>query len=382
MWISNSGTTLVILPIALAVSRRLDGDLAPDAHRRFDRAILLAVAYGATAGGLGTYVGTPPNLVFRQRYQQDFQAGLPGGEPAISFLQWMLAFAPLALALGTIFGLVLARGLPRIDGSRTRAAVRAEAQALPAWCLGERLVALIFALAALLWITREPLEVGERTLFGWSVSLWNRDVITDGTVAMALTLLCFVVRVPPAQDMRAGAERSLAAARSVPLLDWREAERRLPWGILLLFGGGFALGEAFRTSGLSTSLGQGLASALGGLAPWVVVLGVCLFVTLVSEFMNNTACAQVLLPILGGMARNLGFSPAALLIPAALAASCGFMMPAGTAPNAIVFATRRIRIGEMVRVGCVLDLVSAVLVTAWVLGIALPSLGIPLKAGP
>jgi sodium-dependent dicarboxylate transporter 2/3/5 len=381
MWISNSGTTLVLLPIALAVSRRLHGELPPESLQRFDRSILLAVAYGSTAGGLGTYVGTPPNLVFRDRYHTDFHAGEPGGPSAISFLQWMLAFAPLAIVLALAFGFVLSRGLPRIDGRRTRDAVRAEAATLPRWCAGEMLVAIAFALAAVLWITREPFDLGGgRELFGWGTwkrADWSKNLLSDGTVAMALTLLCFVVHVPPGPGMRIA-----PGVRKVPLLDWNEAEAKLPWGILLLFGAGFAIGEAFQTSGLSQQLGQGLAHVLDGLPPWSIVFGVFLFVILVTEFVNNTACAQVLLPILGGMARNLHFAPAALLLPAALASSCGFMMPAGTAPNAIVFATRKVPMGDMVRVGFVLDLLSAVIATAWLVLVALPLFGIPLAPSP
>jgi sodium-dependent dicarboxylate transporter 2/3/5 len=383
MWISNSGTTLVLLPIALAVSRRLAGDLDPESHRRFDRAILLAIAYGATAGGFGTYVGTPPNLIFRERYAQDFRAGEEGGPPELSFLQWMLCFAPFALVLAAIVGLVLARGLPRVDGGATREAVRREAAALPPWSLGERLVALLFAAAALLWITREPIEFGDAhgaggtTLFGWA-RLWGEKKpwwISDATVAMAITAACFVIRAPPAVGMAAP-----PGTRTVPLLEWSEAERKMPWGILLLFGAGFALGDAFSTSGLSLALGTGLARSLAGMPGWVVLLGIALFVIVVTEFMNNTACAQVLLPILSSMARSLGLAPAALLLTGTIAASCGFMMPAGTAPNAIVFATRRIRIGEMVRVGLLLDVIAALLVTGWIVLVALPMLGIPLTA--
>jgi len=377
MWISNSGTTLVLLPIALAVSRRLDGELGPEAHRRFDRSILLAVAYGATAGGLGTYVGTPPNLVFRQHYVAQLGAGSPGGPPEIGFLQWMVAFAPLGLLLAVLFGLALARGLPRIDGRATRDAVKAEAATLPRWCAGERIVALFFAVAALLWITREPFEIGGRSLFGWSLAWWPRNWVSDGTVAMTLSILCFAVRVRPAGGMRAP-----PGGRTVPLLEWSETESRLPWGVLLLFGAGFSLGDAFQSSGLSTALGGGLAGAFHRMHPWVMVLTLCLFATLVSEFMNNTACAQLLLPLLAGTAEGLHLPPAALLLPATLAASCGFMMPAGTAPNAIVFATRRIRIGEMARIGFGLDLLAAVLVTAWVALVALPLLGFSLTPGP
>ncbi len=383
MWISNSGTTLVLLPIALAVSRRLEVDLPEEARRRFDRSILLAVAYGATAGGLGTYVGTPPNLVFRERYARDFGAGMAGGPPEISFLQWMAAFTPLALLLALIIGLLLTRGLPRMAGRATREAVRAEAAALPQWSLGEICVTLLFAAAALLWITREPLDLGTTASaaggvhwpFGWSRAWWPKGFITDGTVAMALTTLCFVVHVPPAPGMTVR-----AGVRRVPLLDWSEAEAKLPWGILLLFGGGFALGDAFQSSGLSKTLGEALARSLAGASPWWILLATCLFVIFVSEFMNNTACAQVLLPIFSAVAPLLKLPPAALLLPATLAASCGFMMPAGTAPNAIVFATRRLRMGDMVRIGLVLDLVSALFVTAWMMFVALPLLGIPLSA--
>ncbi|MBM4015466.1 MAG: SLC13/DASS family transporter [Planctomycetes bacterium] len=378
MWISNSGTTLVLLPIALAVGQRLGRELPPAAATRFERAVLLAIAFGATAGGLGTYVGTPPNLVFRERYARDFGAGSVGGPPEITFLDWMVAFAPLALLLSVLIGGVLAIGLPRVDGAATRAVVRAERTLLPPWCAGERLVALLFAAAAVLWITREPFTVGARDWFGWAQASWpggiewKKGTISDGTVAMALVLLCFVVRVRPAVGMR-----EHAAGARVPLLEWNEAERRMPWGILLLFGGGFALGDAFKTSGLSEHLGHALAGALSGTPEFVVVLGTCLFVVFVSEFMNNTACAQVLLPILGAVAPRLGLPPALLLVAATLAASCGFMMPAGTAPNAIVFATRRLRIGDMARVGLLLDLLCALLVTGWLLFVA-PRLGLPL----
>ena len=373
MWISNSGTTLVLLPIALAVGRRIEHDLPPGAKQRVDQAILLAVAFGSTAGGLGTYVGTPPNLIFRERYEADFHVGMAGGAPSISFLQWMVAFAPLALLLAALMGWILGRGLPRLDGRATRDAVRREAAALPRWCLGEALVALLFLAAALLWITRDRAEFGTHIFRGWAEPLFgSKNAVTDATVAMVLTLACFVIRVKPGPGMKApppGESR-------VPLLDWNEAESKMPWGILLLFGAGFALGDAFKSSGLSQALGESLALHLHGWPAPAIVLAICLFVTLVSEFMNNTACAQILLPILSAVSPALGLAPAALLLPATLAASCGFMMPAGTAPNAIVFATRRIRIGPMVRVGLLLDLLCAVVITAWMFLVALPLLGI------
>jgi sodium-dependent dicarboxylate transporter 2/3/5 len=386
MWISNSGTTLVLLPIALAVGRRLAGGLEAGDQRRVEQSLLLAVAYGATAGGLGTYVGTPPNLVFRERYVRDFGAGTPGGPPEISFLQWMLAFAPLALLLAAGIGFVLSRGLPRaVDRGAhgdvsTREIVRRERAALPPWSAGERMVAAIFALAALLWITREPLDVGGHVLFGWSRLFAAKNWVSDGTVAITLCVLCFLLRARPLPDMKPSGPPS--QARTVPLLDWGEAEAKMPWGILLLFGGGFAIGDAFRSSGLSNVLGQSLAHALEGLPGPCVVLGVALFVILITEFMNNTACAQVLLPILSAVAPRLHITPAALLVPATLASSCGFMMPAGTAPNAIVFATRRVAMGTMVRVGLLLDVGSALLVTAWIVWVALPIFGLRLGTLP
>jgi len=388
MWISNSGTTLVLLPIALAVGRRIAGGVAPSERARVEQSLLLAVAYGATAGGLGTYVGTPPNLVFRERYVRDFGAGTPGGPPEISFLQWMAAFAPLALLMAAGIGFVLSRGLPRAadapgDGS-TREVIRRERAALPPWSAGEALVAAIFGLAALLWITREPLDVGGHVIFGWSRLFPAKNWVSDGTVAITLCMLCFVVRARPLAGMAPppAAARAGASARTVPLLDWDEAEAKMPWGILLLFGGGFAIGDAFRSSGLSNVLGQALAGGLAGLPGPLVVLGVALFVILITEFMNNTACAQVLLPILSAVAPRLHLTPAALLVPATLASSCGFMMPAGTAPNAIVFATRKVAMGAMVRVGLLLDVGSALLVTAWIVWVALPIFGLELGAPP
>lgn len=376
MWISNSATTLVLLPIALAVCRRLERDgsaagVDDRERRRTDRSLLLAVAYGATAGGLGTYVGTPPNLVFRQRYAEDFGAGTEGGPSPISFPEWMVAFAPLAVLLALVIGLVLAAGLERRDGGATRAAVREEAARLPAWCAGERLVAALFACTALLWITRERLELGERRWFGWAEAWWAKGSVTDATVAITLLILAFTLRAKPAPGMTAP-----PGARTVPLLEWREAESKMPWGVLLLFGAGFALGQAFHVSGLGEELGRALADGMEGASRWALVLVLTLSVILISEFMNNTACAQVILPILAAVAPRLDIPAPTLLVAATLASSCGFMMPAGTAPNAIVFATGRIRIAEMVRVGIVLDLLSAALVTAWILAVA-PRLGVP-----
>lgn len=315
MWISNTATVLMLLPVALAVLEdSRDDDLAV--------ALLLGTAYAASIGGLGTPIGTPPNVIFMGVYTETVGTSL-------SFLDWMQVGVPVVLVM-----------IPVAWWSLTRKLGPPERLSLPpvgAWTTAEKRVMLVFALTAAAWITRTA------PLGGWGRWL---DVTTagDATVALSAVVVCFLV-----PDGRGGR-----------LLDWETAER-IPWGLLILFGGGIAIAQAFQASGLAEILGAGLA----GLADWPMLpmmLGIALGVTFLTEATSNTATATLLMPVLAAAGLAAGMEPAYLMIPAAMSATCAFMLPVATAPNAVVYGTGRVRIPRMAAEGLRLNLAGAVII--------------------
>jgi sodium-dependent dicarboxylate transporter 2/3/5 len=327
MWISNGATTLMLLPVALAVLDQAGADRA-----RLALPLLLAIAYGANIGGIGTPVGTPPNLIFVASYER------ATGEPW-SFLRWMSVGVPVIALFVPLAWRWLVRDL--------RLAAKLEIPDPGPWRPAERRVLIAFAVTALLWITRaEPFGGWS----GWLEALWGHDgaeLVGDETVALAMLVAMFMI--PDGSGGR--------------VLTW-EHTREVPWGLLLLFGGGLALGDAFAASGLSRAIG----SLLEGLTAWSVLpmlIALCAVVTLLTEFTSNTATAAILMPILAATAGSAGMDPALLMLPGALSASYGFMLPVGTAPNAIVYGTGLVPIRAMLREGLVMD-VMGVLVIALV----------------
>lgn len=317
MWISNTATALMLLPVAIALVQQAEDE-------RLAMPLLLAVAYGANIGGVGSPVGTPPNLIFLAQYEA--ATGQHFG-----FLNWMKIGVPVSLLLAPLAAMWLSRGV--------RGCPPVRLPELGPWRKAEGRVLAVFALTALLWITRaEPAG-------GWQAFVadywgYKGELIGDSTVALAMVALMFLL--PDGEGER--------------LLDWKTAEE-LPWGILLLFGGGIAIADAFSSTGLSAAIGQGLAP----LAAWPPVLTVfaLTFVTVfLTEVTSNTALATLLMPILAGAAAGAGVKPELFMVPATLAASLGFMMPVGTAPNAIVFGTKRVTMQQMVREGFAINLMA------------------------
>ncbi|HUQ72437.1 MAG TPA: SLC13 family permease, partial [Planctomycetaceae bacterium] len=246
---------------------------------------------------------------------------------------------------------------------------------------GERWMSAIFLVTALLWLSRTGLDAGESfQLPGWNTLgdrwlMWlgvgkPRDFINDSTVAMGMAILMFVIPL-----------RTEPKGPFVPLMDWQTASR-LPWGILLLFGGGFAIAEACRTTGLAEWTGVWLATSVRGLPTWLIIAVICLLVTFLSEFTSNVATANALLPIIAGLAVALGIDPRLLMLPATLAASCGFMLPIGTPPNAIVFGSGRIRITQMAGYGFLLDIIGVALIVAATFTLLVPQLQIDTQRIP
>lgn len=315
MWISNTATALMLLPVALAVLEQTD--------RKMDIPLLLGIAYAASIGGLGTPIGTPPNLIFMQVHLDRF-----GSSP--SFPEWMSWGLPVVLLLVPLAGLWLTRGV--------RLEQRVVVPSAGRWRSFEKRVLTLFALTALFWITREA------PFGGWSEWL-GLPQANDASVALLAVVL--MAALPNGEGGR--------------LLRW-EAARAIPWGVLLLFAGGIAIANAFIQSGLADHI----AGALGGflhLPAWALVLCLCLAVTFMTEVTSNTATASLLMPLLAATAAAGEMNPMLLMVPAVLSASCAFMLPVATAPNAIVFGSGRVRIKDMARAGFVLNLAGAVVIT-------------------
>jgi len=355
MWISNTATTIMMLPIGLAViseTVKLSGK-----ETRFATILMLGIAYGASVGGIATPIGTPPNIVFLGQ----FRKGFPGA-PEISFFDWIKVFLPLTVILIPLVWLVLVKvfGLRSQKVKIGREIIREELGKLGPMESAEKRVLIVFAAAALLWIFRSDIVTGLFTIPGWSRLLPYPDYIHDATVAIFMATILFII---PAGQKYSGQF----------LMDWNTA-LKLPWGILLLFGGGFAIAGGFTVSGLDKLIGMALRPYLV-FHPLIIVFMICLLLTFLTELTSNTATTAALLPVMRGTALALGLNPLLLMIPATISASMAFMLPVATPPNAIVFSSGRIRMGQMVRVGLVLNLVIAVVVAAFVYYLVLPAWG-------
>jgi sodium-dependent dicarboxylate transporter 2/3/5 len=356
MWISNTATAIMMLAIGLAIIGELERTLGRDRTQRLSTALLLAIAYGASVGGMATLVGTPPNLSFVRIFEIIF----PAAEP-IGFGQWMLIGLPLSAVMLLVIWLLLTRVFFRspADLRLSPEAVQSDYRALGPLRFAEAVVLVVFLCTAVLWVFRKDLQLGGLTVPGWAGLLPFPDLLDDGTVAMAMALLLFLIP-SRAADPQAG--------RTVLDLD---VFRRIPWHIVLLFGGGFALASGFQSTGLSGYVGAQFAG-LEGISPPLMIASVCGILTFLTELTSNTATTELVLPILASAATTLGINPLMLMVPATLAASCAFMMPVATPPNAVIFGSGRVRIAEMAKVGLVLNLIGVVTITLvfYILGVA------------
>lgn len=351
MWINSTAATLVMLPIALSL---IDDEDAPaDARRRLTVPLLLGVAYGATIGGMATPVGTPPNLVFIALWKQ-----LYPGQAAIGFGQWMATGLPIAAIFLAIAWLLLTRAVFRLKGDALGSAegVRERLAALGRPSRDEWLAGGVFALVALLWMTGDSLKQGDHVLFtGWRERAAALKEVSDAAVAVMGAVLLFLL--PAGKRMlRRPHDAYSTHEEGRTLMSWTFAEQRVPWGVLLLIGGGFALAAGVDGTGLSNIIGEAMAG-LGSL-PMVLLIGAtALIVCLLSELGSNTATASLTLPILAAMAERWGLEPQSILWPAALGASLGFMLPVASPMQTIVFGTGRIPMRAMVKAGVWMDLI-------------------------
>lgn len=322
MWISNTAATLMLLPVALAVIDSSD-------DKKLALPLLLGLAYAASVGGLSTPIGTPPNLIFMQVYQEN--TGLQ-----IGFVKWMSWALPVVLLFLPIIWLWLTRKLT--DSGHLHLPKVGQ------WTTHEIRVTIVFAITAFLWITRqEPFG-------GWSGWL-GLPQANDASVALLGVVALFII----------------PNGKQEKLLDWKTAQK-IPWGILLLFSGGICLAKAFVASGLSTQLGEQL-SAVTSFSIVGMMLIIALSVTFMTEATSNTATTAMLMPILAATAINADIDPILLMVPATLSASCAFMLPVATAPNTVVFSSGQIATQQMAREGFILNLIGAGLITGvcWLL---------------
>jgi sodium-dependent dicarboxylate transporter 2/3/5 len=362
-WISNAATTMMMLPIATAVLAHFR-EQHPKLEREMAPPLLLAIAHSATIGGLATIVGTPPNAVFVGQMARLFPEA-----PPIGFLSWMMVGVPVTLLMLPLTWFYLVRFASPLWQRRSvldRGAIALQRAGLGPMTTAEKRVTMVFAATAALWMLRSPIETAALSFPGWSGLLAAPRHVGDSTVAVGMALLLFLL-----PSGRKAGER---------LLDWKTAAG-IPWGVLVLLGGGFALADATRETGLATWIGTGLGG-IGGVGPWTKVAVLCLAITFLTEVMTNTALVTIMMPVLAASAVASGTDPLLLMIPCTLSASLGFMMPSGTAPNAIVFSTGHLTVGYMARVGFALNLLSIVVVTLATFALAEPVFGISLGSLP
>ncbi len=379
MWVSNTATTMMMLPIgisvlALVATRKIhaaqgtddtedtgdsDGGSGPVSEmfadkdtKNFATCMMLSIAFAATIGGLATLIGSPPNLILAGFVETSYDG------VTIGFADWMKIGVPLSAAFLVVAWLLLTRviyptKLTDVVGGKD--VIQSELGKLGPMSRGEWTVLAVFVSTALLWVFREPLS-------GWS-ALPVMANLDDAIVAIMAAIALFLLPV------------SRRNGKPIMAMDWRTAQSGIPWGVLLLFGGGLSLAAAVQETKLSEYIGSKVGG-FGVLPTVVMVAAVCLLVLLLTELTSNTATAATFLPVLGGVAVGMDIDPLLVLVPAAFAATCSFMLPVGTPPNAIVFGSGYVTMGQMVRGGAWLNVVGVVLITGaamalggWALGI-------------
>ncbi len=321
MWISNTATTLMLLPVALAT---IEGANNP----RLTSALLLGIAYSASIGGIGTPIGTPPNALFVSTYNEATNSN-------IGFVDWMKWGVPLVILFIPLSMLWITRKLPK--------SLSIEVPKTGQWTTIEKRVMAVFAVTAIAWITRQ------QPFGGWS-NLIGLPNANDASIALLACIAMFII--PDGDKSKPNQGR---------LLNWQTANK-IPWGVLLLFAGGICIAKAFGASGLSALIGDYL-SGVTALPHILVIALIAITVIFLTEMTSNTATTALMMPILAAAALAANIDPALLMVPAAMSASCAFMLPVATAPNAIVYGSEKITIEQMVRTGFALNLIGVVLIT-------------------
>lgn len=329
MWISNTATTVMMLPIALAVSSQFEGGKGMSA---FTSALLLSIAYSASIGGISTLIGTPPNLILAGVVHEIYNV-------EITFTMWMVVGVPVSILLLVVCWFYLTRVLRKseVEMKTGLLSIREELTKLGTISYEEKLIAAVFLLTAAMWVTRS-----------FFIEKFIPE-IDDTIIAILAAVILFLM------PSRNGNQK---------LIEWKDAVK-LPWGILILFGGGIAIAEGFQQSGLADWIADNL-TVLQGLSLFIVLISLVFMVNFLTEITSNLATTSVLLPVLAPLAVALHINPYYLMVGATMAASCAFMLPVATPPNAIVFGSEHLTLKQMMRAGLWMNLISVVVITLFV----------------
>lgn len=347
MWISNTASVMVMMPIGLSIIEEIkEVKGSKNFLSKFAVALMLGVAYSADIGGMATLIGTPPNLVFMEMYHELFPK-----LPAIGFTQWMMMGLPISITFLFTGWLLMTKvifRMPKIKVFKNKNVIKDLLKDLGKLRRDELYSGLVFLTAAILWVTGSDITLSESfTIHGWRSTL-RLEMVSDASIAIATSLLLFMI---PSKDRP-----------KEMLLTWAKV-RELPWGILLLFGGGFAIAGGFNSSGLSNLIGN-LFANLEINDPFLIIIIVCFVLTFLTEITSNTATTNLILPILAKASAVLGLDPRILMIPATLSASCAFMMPIASPTQAIVFGSGHVKIKQMIRAGILFNLWGVIIVTS------------------
>jgi len=343
MWMSNTATAMMMVPVAISIIAKFSELLDKKNARRYSLSLLLGIAYAASVGGIATLIGTPPNLSFSRIFSIIFPYA-----PEISFSQWFVFALPVSIFM-LFAAWVVIYLMYRTDTKNIKAGkdiFKDQYKNLGKASFEENVVFIAFITLALLWIFRSGIKIDNFEIPGWTSFFNDPKFINDGTIAIFIAVILFVIP-----------SRSKPGSR---ILDG-DSIRKLPWHIVLLFGGGFALAQGFTESGLALWFGEQMKD-IASLHPFLIILLIAFFMSFLTELTSNTATTEMLLPILAGMAVAVKVNPLLFMIPATMAASLAFMLPVATPPNAIVFGTNRIRIADMMKTGLILNLTGVIIV--------------------
>lgn len=344
MWMSNTATAMMMVPIAFSIILKLEEGLGKEKVGKYSVGLLLAVAYSASIGGITTLVGTPPNLSFVRISSIIFPK-----MPEISFGSWFVFALPVTIVIFLAAWLLLyfmykpKQGWKNISINEFRDEYKQLGKPKPE----EKIVAVLFGLLIVFWIFRTEIHIQSVVIPGWERLFNHPSFINDGTVAILFSILLFII--------------PSGTKKGEKLMDW-ETAGKIPWGIVLLFGGGFALAQGFVDSGLSVWFGKLLAD-LGEIEPILLTFANVTLMSFLTELTSNVATTEMILPILAGLSTVIKLNPLLLMMPATLAASMAFMLPVATPPNAIIFGTNRIRVIDMVKTGFLLNMLSIIIIT-------------------
>lgn len=346
MWISNTASVMLMMPIGLSIIEEIsETNVSKKFISKFAVALMLGIAYSADIGGMATLVGTPPNMVFSEMYHSLFP-----DLPKVGFTQWMMMGLPISITFLYTGWLLMTKvifRMPKEKLFKSQGIIKESIKKLGKLRRDELLSGLVFLVAAILWITGSDIRLSnDLSINGWRSS-WDLTEVTDASIAIGAAILLFII---PSKD-----------SLKPTLLTWEKA-KTLPWGILLLFGGGFALAGGFTSSGLSNLIGN-LFEELTITSPIIIVALVCLVLTFLTEITSNTATTNLLLPILAKASTVLGIDPRYLMIPATLSASCAFMMPIASPTQAIIFGSGHVKIKQMIRAGILFNILGIIIVT-------------------